>query len=141
VITAAELRPARHPPPGILVTSQAPSRAIAPIAGTENLTTWTATLVGSVVQVYVEYRPQIANHDVATVSPTHRSRRATAPASPSAPRSTSHRTMIHASAISPSTSIGMACIRCAGMIRRFGPIAPRANVTSPGWYPVVRGPP
>ena len=34
VMTAAEVRPASQARPGILVTSQAPSREIAPIAGT-----------------------------------------------------------------------------------------------------------
>jgi hypothetical protein len=34
VMTAADVTPASHARPGILVTSQAPSREIAPIAGT-----------------------------------------------------------------------------------------------------------
>jgi hypothetical protein len=58
-----------------------------------------------------------------------------------AQRGTSRRAMIHASAPRLSTSIGIALIRCGGRYRRFGAMAPRPKLTSPGWYPVVSGPP
>jgi len=58
---------------------------------------------------------------------SHRSRRAGD--SDPARRCVIARPMIQASATSPSTSIGMAWIRCAGITRRFGTMAPRPKVT------------
>ena len=49
--------------------------------------------------------------------------------------------MIHTKAASASSSIGIASSKCAGMYRRFVPIALGLNWIKPGWYPDFSGPP
>jgi hypothetical protein len=54
VTRAADVKPASHARPGILVTSQAPSREIAPMAGTWNLASCKVLLRGPDVHQYAE---------------------------------------------------------------------------------------
>ena len=52
--------------------------------------------------------------------------------SPAARLSRTRRTVIQAAAARPSTSMGMAWIRCPGISRRLAGIAPRLKTISPG---------